>query len=68
MSTAIVRGVRTNKIGDETHNLNDHEPEEVHSATKSINTPVTSEEVSRLIKAATDPLTNHLEWLCDLIK
>ena len=56
------------ETGDGTYILNGHEPEDVNSATSSLNIPVTSEEVARQIKAATDPLTKQLERLCDLIE
>ena len=68
MVTPIVEGVNTNETSAETHNLSVHEPEDVKSATSKSGTPVTSEEVARQIKAATDSSTRQLEWLCDLMK
>ena len=68
MSTTIVEGVNASETGDETHSLTGHEPEDVGSAIGNARTPVTTEEVARQIKAATDPLTRQLERPCDLMK
>ena len=68
MSTQMLEGVNTSETGDETHGLSGHEAEDVGSAFSNSSTPVTSKEVARQIKAATDPLTRQLEWLCDLMK
>ena len=68
MSTPIVEGVTTSKADDETHSLNGHEPVDVNSATISLSSPVTSEEVVKQIPAVTDPLTEQLERLCDQMK
>ena len=42
-------------------------PGDINSAS-SLSTPVTSVEVAKQIKAATDPLTKQLNRLCDLMK
>ena len=68
MSSPIVEGLNSNEIGDETHNLNGHEPEDVNNATNNASTPFTSEEVARQIKTATDPLTKQLKRPCDQMK
>ena len=54
--------------GDETHSLGSHEVEDVGNAAASSSSPITSEEVARQIKAATDPLTKQLEKLSHLMK
>ena len=68
MSTPIDEGVSIYETGNETHSLTGHEPGDVDSASSSLSTPVTSEEVARQINAATDPLTKQLERLCVLMK
>ena len=50
-----------------THSLDGNEIEDVKSAATSLSTPITSEEVARQIRAATDLLTRQLEKLCDLM-
>ena len=54
--------------GDETHSLDSHEPEDAGNVAASSSVPITSKEVARQIKVATDPLTKQLEKLCDLMK
>ena len=66
--TPIVEGVRNIDTGNESHSLNGYEPGDANSASSSLSTLVTSEEVARLIKAATDPPKKQLERLCDLMK
>ena len=61
MSVPFIEGVKTTETGDETHRLTGQEPGEVDSAGSILSTPVTSEEVARQIKTATDPLTEQLE-------
>ena len=68
MSSPIVIGVRPNETGDETHSLTGQEPDDVNSCSSGLSTPVTSEEVARQVKAATDPLTKQLERLCEPMK
>ena len=68
MSNPIKEGVNINETNDETHNLTGHELRDVSSADGIISVPVTSEEVTRQIKAATNPLTKQLDRLCDLMK
>ena len=41
---------------------------EVNNENSSPVIPVTSEEVARQVKAVTDPLSEQLELLCDLMK
>ena len=59
--------VNTAETGGETHGLTGHELGDVHSAGGSLSSPVTREEVVRQTEAATDPLTNQLQRLCDLM-
>ena len=68
MSTPIVEGENASGTGDVTHSLSGHEPEDVDSVASNASTPVTSKEVDRQIKTATDPLTRQLERLWDLMK
>ena len=68
MSDPSSEGVSTTETGDETHSLTGHEPKDVNRAVSSLCTPVTSEEVAKQIRAATDVLTKKLEWLDDLMK
>ena len=60
--------VNTNVTGDKTHRLGSQEVEDVGKAATGASVPITSEEVARQIKAATDPLTKQLEKLCDLMR
>ena len=60
--------VSTSMTGDETQSLRSHEVEDVSNAAVSSSAHITSEEVARQIKAATDPLTKQLEKLSDLMK
>ena len=46
---------------------NEKEIEDVNSAATSLSTPITSEELARQIKAASDPLKRQLKKLCDLM-
>ena len=66
MSSLNTEEVNTSITGDETHSLSSHEIEDVGNAATSSTTPISSEKVAGQIKAATDPLTKHLEKLCDL--
>ena len=59
----ILEGVNASGTGDETHSLSGYEPEDVGGAAGVSSTPITSEEVIRQIKAATDSLTRELERL-----
>ena len=68
MSFSSVEGVNTSEFGNQTHSLSEHEPEDVNNATSNPCIPVTSEEVARQIKTATNPLTRQLERLCDLME
>ena len=49
--------MKTSLTGEETHSLDGNEVEVVNSAATSLSVPITSEEVARQIRAATDPLT-----------
>ena len=60
--------VNTRLTSDETHILGNHEVEDVGNDATSSSAPITSEEVARQIKVATDPLTKQLEKLCDPMK
>ena len=60
--------VNTILTGEETHSLDGNEVEDGNSAATSLSVPLTSEEVARQIRVATDPLTKQLEKLCDLMK
>ena len=56
--------MNTSLTGENTHCLDGNE---VQLATLSL-VPITSEEVARQIRAATEPLTKQLEMLCDLMR
>ena len=68
MSTPNSEEVNTSMTGDETHSLDSHEVVNVGNAATSSRTPITSEEVARQIKVATDPFTKHLVKFCDLMR
>ena len=68
MSAPNTEELNTSGTGDETQSLGSHELEDVGKAASNSNALITSKEVTRQIKAATDPLTRQLERLCDLIK
>ena len=70
-SAQIDEGVNTTETGLATHSLTGHEPRDVNSASSSLSTlstPITSEELARQIKTATDLLTKQLQQLCCLMK
>ena len=67
MSGPNIEEANTSSTADETHSLNGNGIGESNSAATSFSTPITSEEVARQIRAATDPLTKQLEKLCDLM-
>ena len=46
---------------DEIHSLTGHDPEDVKSASSSVGTTVTSEEVAREMKQFSDPLIKQIE-------
>ena len=52
--------------GEETHSLDGNADANSAAATSIL--PITSQDVPRQIRAATDPLTKQLEKLCDLTK
>ena len=58
----------TSLTGEETHSLDGNEVEVVNGAATGLTVPITSEEVARQIRAATDLLTKQLEKLGDLMK
>ena len=60
--------MNTSLTGEETHSLDGSEVEKVNTAATCLNVPMTSEEVARQIRAATDPLTKQLQKLCDLMR
>ena len=64
MNAPIDKEINTTDTGDETQSLTG----DVNSDSSSLNTPVTSEELARQIKAATDPLTKQSDRLCDLMR
>ena len=68
MSASNSQEVKTKLTGDETHSLGSHEVEDFGNVATSSSAPITSEEVPRQIKAASDPLTKQLERLCDLMR
>ena len=68
MSAPNTEEVNVSGTGDESHIFGSHEVVDVSNAASNSSAPVTSEEVARQIKAAADPLTKQLEWLCDLMK
>ena len=68
MSDPISERVNTTETGDETRSPTGHESGGVNNDGSYLSSPVTSEEVARQIKAATDPLTKQFERLCDIMK
>ena len=68
MSVPNTEDVNTSITDDETHSLSSHEIEGVGDAAGSLRVLITSKEVMRQVKAATDPLTRQLEKLFGLIK
>ena len=56
--------MNTSLMGGNTHSLDGNE---VQLATLSL-VPITSEEVARQIRAATEPLTKKLKMLCDFMR
>ena len=58
----------TSWTGEGTHSLGSHEVDFFGNAAASSSAPNTSQKVARQIKTATDPLTEQLEKLCDLVK
>ena len=60
--------MNTSLTTDETHSLDGNEVQDVNSAATGLSAPITSAEVARQIKAATDPLAKPLEVLCDLMR
>ena len=68
MSNRVSEGVNTNEARDETHRLSGHEPQDFNSAGGTLSSPVTSKDVARQIKAASDPLAEQLDHLSDLSK
>ena len=68
MSVPNTEEVNTSATDDETHSLCSHELEDVGNAAASLSAPITSEEIARQIKTATDALTEQLEKLCDLMQ
>ena len=67
MSGPNITEANTSLTDEEKHSLDGTEIGDVNSAATSLNTPITSEEVARQIRAAPDPLTRQLEKLCDLL-
>ena len=67
MSALNSEEVNTNMLGDEIHGLCSHEVEDADNAASSSSVSFMTEEVTRQIKTATDPLTKQLEKLCNLI-
>ena len=67
MSGPIIEEANASSASDETHSLDGNEIGDVNSAATSLSTPITSEEVARQIRAATNPLTRQLEKLYDLM-
>ena len=60
--------MKASLTGKETNSLHGNEVEDVNNAATGLSVPITSEEVARQIRAATDPLRKHLEMLCDLMR
>ena len=59
--------VNSSLTSEQTHSLDRNEVEQVNSAATNLNVSITSEEMARKIRAATDPFTKQLEKLCDLM-
>ena len=68
MSSQISERLNTTKTHDETFSLIGQKLGYINRAGSNLSTLVTSEEATRQIKAATDPLTRQLERLCDLMR
>ena len=68
MSAPNSKEVDTSLTDDQTHGLGSHEIEDVGNAATSSSVPITSKEVARQIKSATDPLTKQLEKFSELIR
>ena len=68
MSAPNFEELNISKTGDQTHSLSSHEVEDFGNAAANSSVPITSEEVARQIKAATDFLTKQLEKLCNLMR
>ena len=66
MSAPNSEEVNTRLTSDDTHSLGSLEVEDVGNAAASSSVRITSEEVARQIKAATDPVRKQLEKHCDL--
>ena len=60
--------MNTSLAAEETRSLDGNEVEDVKKAATGSSTPITSEEVARQNRAATDPSTKHLEMLCNLMR
>ena len=54
LSAPNIEEANTGLTGEETHSLDGNELEDVNSIATNLSTPITSEEVSRLIRAAID--------------
>ena len=67
MSTPSIEEANTSSTGEQTRSLGGNEAEDFNCAATTLSTPITSEEVARQIRVATDPLTRQLEKLCDLV-
>ena len=55
MSGPNIEEANTSSTVEETHSLEGNEIWDVNSAATSLSTPITSKEVARQIRAATDP-------------
>ena len=60
--------MNTSLTGKKIHSLDGSEVEAVNSAATGLSVSITSEELARQFRAATDPLTKQLEKLCDLMR
>ena len=68
MSTSIVERVNTGKTVVKSNSVSAHKLEVVKSVISNSSTLVTSEEVARQIKTASDLLIRQLERLCNILK
>ena len=65
MSYPNSRGVNTAVGYDKTSSLNRQVTTDVNNTGNNPDTPVTSKELARQVRAVTDPLSKQLELLCD---
>ena len=68
MSVQNIEKVNNSTTSDETQSLSGHELDDVDSTAIILSAPFRTHEVTRQFKVVTDPLTEQLEKLCDVMK